>query len=462
LSVQPKANVTIGFIILDPSEVAINKTFLTFTPENWNQSQSILLTGVDDYLLDGDISSSLIILVDQATLDLDYLTADYVSVYFTNLDNELDFDNDGIPKRLDNCPLYYNPDQEDLDGDGLGNPCDSDIDGDGVTNSKEITDLTDPYDNCDFLNSSITLIITTAFDCDKDGVPDDIDLDDDNDGILDSVEKQDDFDFDGKENSSDLDSDGDGCFDTIEAGFQDPDQDGILGSSPVEVDSQGRVISAIGYTTPLEFENSGQYDYLELPVSPTISIQPPTSLVLIPYQETLLTIEINDSEMFNIQWQILQSPSTDWQNIQASGSFRGVTSKNLVLVNPQDSWVDWKLRAAISSKNYRCDPFNFTQETLLVYQSLFIPNAFSPDNDGVNENWIIEGLGQFPDHQLSVYSRWETLVLREAPYKNDWNGESRASHSSSNEQNLPEGTYFYILELGNGQPPLKGFIYLKR
>ena len=201
---------------------------------------------------------------------------------------------------------------------------------------------------------------------------------------------------------------------------------------------------------------------MELPVSPTISIQPPTSLVLIPYQETLLTIEINDSEMFNIQWQILQSPSTDWQNIQASGSFRGVTSKNLVLVNPQDSWVDWKLRAAISSKNYRCDPFNFTQETLLVYQSLFIPNAFSPDNDGVNENWIIEGLGQFPDHQLSVYSRWETLVLREAPYKNDWNGESRASHSSSNEQNLPEGTYFYILELGNGQPPLKGFIYLKR
>jgi hypothetical protein len=63
---------------------------------------------------------------------------------------------------------------------------------------------------------------------------------------------------------------------------------------------------------------------------------------------------------------------------------------------------------------------------------------------------------------LSVYSRWETLVLREKPYKNDWNGESRVSYSNSNEQNLPEGTYFYILELGNGQPPLKGFIYLKR
>jgi gliding motility-associated-like protein len=148
--------------------------------------------------------------------------------------------------------------------------------------------------------------------------------------------------------------------------------------------------------------------------------------------------------------------------LQTSASFTGVHSKNLVLLNPQESWVDSKIRAAIRSKNYRCDPSNFTQETLLIYQSLSIPNAFSPDNDGQNENWIIEGLGQFPNHELTIYSRWETLVLREAPYKNDWNGELRASYSNSNEQNLPEGTYFYILELGNGQPPLKGFIYLKR
>ena len=126
------------------------------------------------------------------------------------------------------------------------------------------------------------------------------------------------------------------------------------------------------------------------------------------------------------------------------------------------SWVDSKIRAAIRSKNYRCDFSSSSQETLLIYQSLSIPNAFSPDNDGQNENWVIEGLGQFPNHELRVYSRWENLVLREAPYKNDWNGELRASSSSLNDQNLSEGTYFYILDLGNGQSPLKGFIYLKR
>ena len=108
------------------------------------------------------------------------------------------------------------------------------------------------------------------------------------------------------------------------------------------------------------------------------------------------------------------------------------------------------------------DRFNFSQETELIYQSLSIPNAFSPDNDGVNENWIINGLIQFPEHQLTIYSRWETVILKESPYKNDWSGEIRASYSNSKGQNAPEGTYFYILELGNGQPPVKGFIYLKR
>ena len=412
LNTPPTSDVIINILIVDPTEVGTNKSFLTFTPQNWNQPQTVTLYGIDDYLYDGDISTQLIFSIDPATADTDYNSTNFISINLINEDDDIDIDGDGLHERFDNCPNEFNPEQEDLDGDGIGNLCDPDIDGDGVTNEQEVTDQTEPFDNCDFLSPSISLPITSAFDCDRDGITDDVDLDDDNDGILDTEETQADFDQNGRGNSLDLDSDGDGCFDVIEAGFDDPDQDGILGTSPVEVDPQGRVIHTSGYSTPVDQNNSGEKDYLELPESPLINQQPQTQAIVFPNQDISLSVEVTPSEGVSIQWQILQPPSTIWQDIEPSDSFEGVNTDNLLLVNPQESWIPWKFRAAISSDAYSCEPLVFSQQVDLQFQPLSIPNAFSPDNDGRNETWIIEGLGQFPEHQLTIYSRWESVILK--------------------------------------------------
>lgn len=58
----------------------------------------------------------------------------------------VDRDSDGVPDSRDNCVEQPNPDQADLDRDGLGNACDPDIDGDGHANAKETKHGTDPYD----------------------------------------------------------------------------------------------------------------------------------------------------------------------------------------------------------------------------------------------------------------------------------------------------------------------------
>ena len=124
--------------------------------------------------------------------------------------------------------------------------------------------VVDPAYVCDPEIGSVPVTLAIFLDHDNDGIIDQIDLDDDNDGILDTLETDADNDGDGIKNSFDLDSDGDGCFDVIEAGFTDGDDDGVLGSSPVTVDTLGLVTSGTdGYTTPDDNDNSGGYDFLE-------------------------------------------------------------------------------------------------------------------------------------------------------------------------------------------------------
>lgn len=71
---------------------------------------------------------------------------------------------------------------------------------------------------------------------------------------------------------------------------------------------------------------------------------------------------------------------------------------------------------------------------------LRIPEGFSPNGDGVGDLFIIQGLEAFPGSTLQVFNRWGGVVFETVRYNNDWDGD-----------NLPVGTYFYILKLSNGE-----------
>lgn len=162
--------------------------------------------------------------------------------------NYMDPDGDMIPYFTDNCPLVDNINQEDMDGDNIGDACDvcpedaeNDMDGDSICGN---------IDNCPAIANA------TQEDTDEDGIgdacdpcPDSDDVDSDGDGVCDLVDNcpsvandtQEDTDEDGIgdacdpcPDSDDVDTDGDGicdlvdnCPSVVNATQDDTDEDGI-------------------------------------------------------------------------------------------------------------------------------------------------------------------------------------------------------------------------------------------
>ena len=100
----------------------------------------------------------------------------------------------------------------------------------------------------------------------------------------------------------------------------------------------------------------------------------------------------------------------------------------------------------------------------MATETVPIPNAFSPNNDGTNDRLIIPNLvGCFPNNELVIFNRWGDEVFRQQNYdeENLWDGTWQ-----KNGEDVPDGTYFYILtgsgEEGEQLDPRSGFIELCR
>jgi gliding motility-associated-like protein len=96
-----------------------------------------------------------------------------------------------------------------------------------------------------------------------------------------------------------------------------------------------------------------------------------------------------------------------------------------------------------------------SDEMILTFGDFIIPNAFSPNGDGVNDVFEISGLESFGSIQFIVFNRWGNEVYASDDYKNNWNGLNK------NGDELAEDTYYYILK-PSGHSALKGFVILKR
>tara|TARA_R110002124_G_scaffold71232_6_gene190937 strand:+ start:4419 stop:7085 length:2667 start_codon:yes stop_codon:yes gene_type:complete len=95
-------------------------------------------------------------------------------------------------------------------------------------------------------------------------------------------------------------------------------------------------------------------------------------------------------------------------------------------------------------------------------------NALSPNGDGKNDEFFIEGLDCYPDNKVEIYNRWGVLVFEREKYNNKeraFKGKSEGRVTVGQSQDLPTGTYFYILKYSDFDAKViekSGYLYINR
>jgi gliding motility-associated-like protein len=292
-----------------------------------------------------------------------------------------------IPKDSDSDAI---PDQLDLDSDNDGIP-------DLIEGHKNAKVLLNTDANRDGLDNAFEPGIA-PFDTDTDGIPDYLDLDSDNDGIYDLAESGStspdsnndgildgntfgtdgllnsletsndngvlnytiaDTDSDGNKNYADLDSDNDLCNDVIEAGFTDPNFDGLLGNRPITVNANGLVTSGTGYTTP----NANYITAAPISITTQPNVAPTCEL-----QNATITLTDNNGNSY--QWQIFKGGS--WTDIVDDTTYAGVTTNTLSITSVESGMNGTKYRVQLNKTGNTCGLLS--SETILKVYALPIVN----------------------------------------------------------------------------------------
>ena len=85
-----------------------------------------------------------------------------------------------------------------------------------------------------------------------------------------------------------------------------------------------------------------------------------------------------------------------------------------------------------------------------------IPNVFTPNNDEVNDIWNLEQAFLYSNTEITIWGRFGNKVYESIGYNDPWDGKNESGND------VPDGVYFYHIELGNGYDPIKGTVTILR
>lgn len=97
-----------------------------------------------------------------------------------------------------------------------------------------------------------------------------------------------------------------------------------------------------------------------------------------------------------------------------------------------------------------------SSDSVTITVNFPIPSAITPNNDGVNDVFLIDNIENLSGNSLVIYNRQGNIVYKKAPYDNSWNGKNNSG------QDLSDGIYYYLLDYGDGSDIINGYVLVKR
>ncbi|WP_421808925.1 gliding motility-associated C-terminal domain-containing protein [Flagellimonas sp.] len=321
---------------------------------------------------------------------------------------------------------------------------DLDSDGDGIVDSFE--DLNADNDNDPSTNPT---------DTDEDGIPDYLDIDSDNDGIPDNIEAQpalgyippsmvdangngldDAYENDGNIGLIPQDSDNDGIPDYVDTDSDDDNVPDIIEGHDMNQDGIAD-ITLIGS----DKDNDGLDDAFE--------------------GSTVIDLDANDE---------IDDPNTDLLDTDSDGipDFRDS--------DDDDDGIETIDEDLNMDGNYANDDSdedgipNYLDADLgeTTAETIDVINVITPNGDGIHDVLAINGIEDYPNNTVRIYNRWGVMVFQTKAYNttgNVFDGTSQGRVTVDQDNKLPVGTYFYVIDYqdqGGNMKQISGYIYINR
>lgn len=92
---------------------------------------------------------------------------------------------------------------------------------------------------------------------------------------------------------------------------------------------------------------------------------------------------------------------------------------------------------------------------IIVFKAIYIPTAFTPNSDGLNDTWKIPALNAFPAFTLVVYNRLGQIVFENKNNNQAWDGTFKGEPAAA-------GSYVYVIDLKQAPGIIKGSVLIIR